>query len=89
MLLTLYVHRYLVPTFSTKGVGEGGWGRADPPMISKTVDTTNFIFGRPLGLSFKDKKNARVEDVSVVRFPGQLIYVRVLFHQIFLKNDRK
>ena len=28
-----------------------------------------------------------VDDVSVVRFPRQLIYVMLLFNQILLKND--
>ena len=45
---------YLVPTPSAKG---GGGGGGDPsPMISKTVDSTTFKFGRPLGPSMKGKK---------------------------------
>ena len=36
------------------GGGGGGWSR--PPMISKTVDSTNFNFGRPLGLSMRSKQ---------------------------------
>ena len=55
-------------------------------MISITVDSTNFNSGRPLGASLEGK-NVRVDDVSVVRFPWQLIYSRVLFNQILLKND--
>ena len=51
--LTLPVQRYLVPIPSTKG------GEPTPPMISKTVDPTNFNFGRTLGLSMRGKK--RVE----------------------------
>ena len=35
---------------------KGGWGVSRPPMISKTVDSTNFNFGRQLGLSMRGKK---------------------------------
>ena len=55
-------------------------------MISKTVDSTNFNFGRTPELSMRGK-NGRVDDVSLFRFPWQLIYVRVLFIQIVPKND--
>ena len=56
IILTLPVRRYLVPTPYTKGVGGGGGGgQADVPMISKTVDFTNFNFGRHLGISMRDK----------------------------------
>ena len=48
--LTLPVRRYLVPTPSTNG---GGLSR--PPMISKTVDSTTFNIGRPLGLSMRGR----------------------------------
>ena len=55
--LTLPVLRHLLPTLSTKG---GGWGWADgwanSTMISKTVDSTNFNFGRPLRPSMWGKK---------------------------------
>ena len=37
----------------------GGGGVLEPtlrPMISKTVDSTNFKFGRPLGLSMRGRK---------------------------------
>ena len=54
VILTLPVRRYLVLTPSTKG--GGGGSRPPPPMISKTVDSTNFNFGRPLGLSMRGKK---------------------------------
>ena len=38
-----------------QGGGEGCW--ADPsPMVSKMVSSTNFNFGRPLGLSIRGKK---------------------------------
>ena len=58
------------------GGGEGGF-ESTPPMISKTVDSTNFNFGRPLGLSMKGRKTGRVNNLSLVRFPWQLIYIRV------------
>ena len=57
-------------------------------MISKTVDSTNLNFRRSLGLSMKCKKQM-AGLISLVRFSGQLIYVRVLFNQIVLRNDRK
>ena len=41
-ILTLPVRRYLV--------------EPAPAMISKTVDSTNFNFGRPLGLSTRGRK---------------------------------
>ena len=41
-ILTLAVRRYLVPTASA--------------MISKSADSTNFNFGRPLGLSMTGRK---------------------------------
>ena len=47
-------------------------------MISKTVDSTNFNFDRPLGLSMRGKKTGTADDLSLVRFSCQLIYVRVL-----------
>ena len=73
--LTLPVRRYLVPTPSTKG--GGGRGLSRPPMILKMVDSTTFTFGRPLGLSMRGKKTGRVDDLSLVRLPWQLISVRV------------
>ena len=36
--------------------GGGGGGLSQPPMISKTVDSTNFSFSRLLGLSVSVKK---------------------------------
>ena len=48
-----------------------------PAMITKTVESTNFKFGRPLGLSMRGKKAGRVDDLSLVRFSWQLIYVMV------------
>ena len=51
-LLTLPVRRYLVPTPSTRGRGR----LSRPPMISKTVDSTTFKFGMPLGLSMRGRK---------------------------------
>ena len=50
--LNLPVRRYLVPTPSTKA----GEELSRPRKISKTVDSTNFNFGRPLGLSIRGKK---------------------------------
>ena len=61
-------------------------------MISKTVDSTNFKFGRPLGLLMRAKKTGRVNDLSLARFPWQLIYVRVFstnFCQKAIENDLK
>ena len=52
IILTLPVRRY----FGTKGEGGGGWLSRPSPMIPKTVDSTNFNFGRPLGLSMRGKK---------------------------------
>ena len=47
-------------------------------MISKTVDSTTFNYGRPLGLSVKGKKLIElIDDLSLVRFPWRLIYMRV------------
>ena len=69
LLLTLPVRRYLLPTPSMKEVEP-----TPLPMISKTVDSTNLNFGRPLGLR---GRNPVVNDPSRVRFPWQLIYVRV------------
>ena len=44
--------------FGTHTFHEGGGGRVGgpSPMISKTVGSTNFNFGRPLGLSMRGKK---------------------------------
>ena len=71
--LTLSVRRCLVPTPSTKGGGEG-LSRSPPPMISETVDSTTWNFGRPLGLSMRGKK---LVNLSLVRLPWQLFYLRV------------
>ena len=57
--------------------GGGGGGGESTPMISKTVDSTTFNFGRPLGLSMRRKKVGRVNDLSLVRFRWQQIYLRV------------
>ena len=73
-ILTLPVRRYLLPL----------WGVSRPPMISKTVDSTNLNFGRPLALSMRGRKNGGVDDLSLARFPWQLID---LLDQILLKND--
>ena len=55
--LTLHVRRSLVPTPFTKGGGgKGATPTPTPTMISKTADSTNFNFGRPLGLSMRGKK---------------------------------
>ena len=43
-------------TFYEGGGGGGGRRLSRPPMTSKTVDSTNFKFGRPLGLSMRGKK---------------------------------
>ena len=44
-------------TFYEEGGGGGGGRVSRPPsMISKTVDSTNFKFGRPLGLSMRGRK---------------------------------
>ena len=56
-------------------------------MISKTVDSTTFNFGRPLGLSMRGK-TGRVNNLSLVRFPWQLIYVKV-FSTKFCKKRLK
>ena len=45
-----------MPTPSTKGEGV-------EPMISKTVDSTTFNFGRPLGLSMTGKK--KLEELMI------------------------
>ena len=76
LTLTLPVQRYLVPTPSTKGDGGGGGGGvlSRPLMISKTVDSTTFNFGR---LSMRGKKTGRADDPILVRFSRQLIIVRV------------
>ena len=84
--LTFPVWKHLVLTPSTR---EGGW--ADPLMIVKKVDSTNFNFGRPLWLSMRGKKTSRVDDLSLVRFPWQLIYVRVFstkFCQKMTENNQ-
>ena len=61
-------------------------------MISKTVDPTNFNFGRPLGLSMRGKKSGGVDDLSLVRFPlHAIVLFEGVFDQILLKtakNDR-
>ena len=61
IILTLPVRRYLVPTPFYEG-GGGGGGGVEPtlPMIPKTVDSTNFNFGRPLGLSMRGKKTVEL-----------------------------
>ena len=46
-------------------------------MISKTEDTTNFNFGRPLELYMRGKKTGKVNDLSIDRFPWQQIYIKV------------
>ena len=43
-------------THTFYGRGGGGVEPNLPPMISKTVDSTNFNFGRALGLSMRGKK---------------------------------
>ena len=59
MYVCMYVpeRRYLVPTPSTRG----GGGNPNPSsMISKTVEPTNFNFGRPLGLSMRGEKPVKL-----------------------------
>ena len=56
---------YLVPT-PTKG---GGGVEPTLPFGPETVDSTNFNFGRLLGLSMRGKKTGRGNDLSLVRFP--------------------
>ena len=56
--------------------GGGGEGLRRSPMISKTVDSTSFNFGKPLRLSRRGE-SGRVDDLSLVRFSWQLICVRV------------
>ena len=46
-------------------------------MILEAIDSTTFKFGRPLGLSMRGKKTGGVDDLSLVRFPWQLFYLRV------------
>ena len=46
-----------VYVFGTHTFYEGGWA---PPMISKTADSTNFNFGRPLGLSMRGRKQVEI-----------------------------
>ena len=68
---------------------EGGRGdSADIPMILKTVDSTNFSFGRLLGPSIRGKETGRVDDLSLVMFPWQLIYVKGVFDQKRLKMNK-
>ena len=44
--------------FGTHTLHEGRGGGGEPtPMISKTLDSTTFNFGRPLGLSMRGKIN--------------------------------
>ena len=69
----LPVRRYLVPTATVEGRRGGGGG----VVISRTVDSTTFNFGMPLGLPMRGKNTGRVNDLSLVRFPWQLMYVRV------------
>ena len=57
-------------------------------MIPKTADSTNISFGRPLGLSMRGKKIGRVNDLSLVGFPWQLIYVRTNFAKKRLKMTK-
>ena len=42
--------------FGTKPRKGGGGGLSQPPMISKTVDSTNFNSGRPLEVSMRGRK---------------------------------
>ena len=49
--------RHYTKVFDTHHFYEGGEGFSRPlPMISQTVDSTNFNNGRPLGLSMRGKK---------------------------------
>ena len=75
--LTLPVRRYLVPT-SSVGRGDGGV-QPTPIDLEKGRLSTTFNFGSPLGLSIRGKKKTtgRGDDLSLVRLPWQLIYVRV------------
>ena len=47
--------------FGTHTIYEGGWGggweegEPTPPVISKTLDSTSFNFGRSVGLSMRGK----------------------------------
>ena len=42
--------------FGTHTFYEGGGVEPTPPMISKTADSTNFNFGRPLELYMRGRK---------------------------------
>ena len=70
---------------------ERGRGVEPTPMISKTVESATFCLGRPLGLSMRRTKK-RVDDLSLVMFPWQLIHVRCFrpnFAKKTAENDQK
>ena len=54
LLFRYHFNPSCMKVFGTKG--EGGWLSRPSPMILKTVDSTNFNFGKPLGLSMRGKK---------------------------------
>ena len=50
--------------------GKGGGGLSQPPMISKTVDSTNFNSGRPLELSMRGRKPIELMILTLPGFHG-------------------
>ena len=53
---SIFLNPPCTKVFGTTPYTKGGGGLVDPPVISKTVNSTNFNFGRPLGLSMRGKK---------------------------------
>ena len=73
--LTLPVRRYLVPTPSTKG---GGLGEATPyPHNFGNCKLYNLKLWQAIRTIYERQKTGGVGDLSLVRFPWQLFYLRV------------
>ena len=84
----LYFNPSCTKVFGTHTFYEGVEPTPPPPMISKTVDPTNFNFGRPLGLSMRGKKTDGVDDLSLDRFPLATVLFDCVFDQILLKTAK-
>ena len=80
-LLTKTVAKKILTLSVEKGIWyphllrRGGGGLANPPIISKNVDSITFNFGRQLRTIDQRQKTCGVDDLSLVRLPWQLSYL--------------
>ena len=77
----------MLPTHTFYEGGGGGGGELSRPHDSEnSVDSTTFNFGRLLGLSVRDKKTGKADDISLVGFAMAAVLFEGVFDLIFFKN---